>query len=143
MPNEPRAILNGILWIPCTGAPWRDLPERYPPPCQNCHVWFQRWRKEGVFDAVLLALADNLRERGSLDLREAFIHGRDIRPGKKRGRAVGRTKRGKGARIMTVADAADFPPALHVASASDHEVILVEDPGKGICQRTPKALDRR
>ncbi len=99
MPNEPRAILNGILWIPCTGAPWRDLPERYPPPCQTCHVWFQRWRKEGVFDAVLLALADNLRERGSLDLREAFIHGRDIRPGKKRGRAVGRPKRGKGARL--------------------------------------------
>ena len=28
--NEPRAILNGILWILRTGAPWKDLPERYP-----------------------------------------------------------------------------------------------------------------
>ena len=35
----------------------------------------QRWRKEGVFDAVLLALADDLWERGKLDLREAFIRG--------------------------------------------------------------------
>ncbi|RRD66710.1 IS5/IS1182 family transposase, partial [Desulfovibrio sp. OH1186_COT-070] len=28
-----------------------------------------------MFDAVLLALADDLRERGKLDLREAFIDG--------------------------------------------------------------------
>ncbi|RRD66711.1 transposase, partial [Desulfovibrio sp. OH1186_COT-070] len=39
--NEPRAILNGILWILRTGAPWKDLPERYPP-YQTCHRWFQR-----------------------------------------------------------------------------------------------------
>src|SRR5215469_18828489 len=70
--NEPRAIMNGILWILRTGAPWKDLPERYPP-YQTCHRWFQRWRKEGVFDAVLLALAEDLRERGKLDLRETFI----------------------------------------------------------------------
>lgn len=70
--NEPRAILNGILWVLRTGAPWKDLPERYPP-YQTCHRGFQRWRKEGGFDAVLLALAGDLRERGKLDLREAFI----------------------------------------------------------------------
>ncbi len=74
MLNEPRAILNGILWVLRTGAPWKDLPERYPP-YQTCHRWFQRWRKEGVFDTVLLALADDLRERGKLNLREAFIDG--------------------------------------------------------------------
>ena len=70
--NEPRAILNGILWILRTGAPWKGLPERYPP-YQTCHRWFQRWRKESVFDGILLTLADDLRERGKLDLREAFI----------------------------------------------------------------------
>ena len=26
-----RAVLDGILWVLRTGAPWRDLPERYPP----------------------------------------------------------------------------------------------------------------
>ena len=72
--NEPRAILNGILWILRTGASCEDLPERYPP-CQICHRWFQRWRKEGASDAVLPALADDLRERGRLDLRETFIDG--------------------------------------------------------------------
>jgi transposase len=56
---------------------------RYPP-YQTCHRWFQRWRKEGVFNAVLLALADDLRERGELDLREAFIDG-TFAPAKKGG----------------------------------------------------------
>ncbi|WP_162540924.1 transposase, partial [Aeromonas caviae] len=25
--REPRQVLDGILWILHTGAPWRDLPE--------------------------------------------------------------------------------------------------------------------
>ena len=72
--SDPRAVLNGILWILRTGAHWKDLPGRYPP-YQTCHRWFQRWRKEGVFDSILLLLAEDLRERGKLDLREAFIDG--------------------------------------------------------------------
>ncbi|HVT48724.1 MAG TPA: transposase, partial [Vicinamibacterales bacterium] len=29
--QDPRAVLNGVLWILRTGAPWKDLPARYPP----------------------------------------------------------------------------------------------------------------
>jgi transposase len=39
---------------------------------------------------------------------------------------VGKTKRGKGTKIMAVADRAGLPVAIHVASASPHEVTLVE-----------------
>jgi hypothetical protein len=45
-----------------TGARWADLPRRYPPP-QTCHRRFQKWSREGVLDAVLRALADDLRAR--------------------------------------------------------------------------------
>ena len=72
--NDLRQILNGILWVLRTGAPWKDLPERYPP-YQTCHRWFQRWRKEGAFDGLLIVLAGDLKEHGGLDLREAFIDG--------------------------------------------------------------------
>jgi transposase len=72
--NDPRAILNGVLWILRTGAPWKDMPERYPP-YQTCHRWFQRWRKNGILDALLIVLAEDLRKRRKLDLREAFIDG--------------------------------------------------------------------
>ena len=29
-PIEPRAVIDGILWVLKTGARWRDLPEGYP-----------------------------------------------------------------------------------------------------------------
>ena len=28
--RDRRAVLNGILWVLRTGAPWADIPERYP-----------------------------------------------------------------------------------------------------------------
>ena len=35
-------MLNGLLWILRTGAPWADLPDRYPS-YQTCHRRFQQW----------------------------------------------------------------------------------------------------
>ena len=46
-----------------TGAPWADLPERYPP-YQTCHRRFQAWVKAGIMEAVLQALARDLQQRG-------------------------------------------------------------------------------
>lgn len=43
----------------------------------------------------------------------------------KRGFQVGKTKRGKGTKIMAVADGAGFPLAVYTDSASPHEVKLV------------------
>jgi transposase len=38
---------------------------------------------------------------------------------------VGKTKRGKGTKLMALADGSGLPLAVHVASASPHEVTLV------------------
>jgi transposase len=72
--RDPRDVLNGILWILRTGAPWKDLPERYPP-YQTCHRRFQRWIEEGVLGGVLEALAEDLEKRGQIDLSECYIDG--------------------------------------------------------------------
>ncbi len=69
-----RAVMNGILWILRTGARWQDLPDRYPS-YQTCHRRFQQWVAAGVFDHMLQAIADDLLERGQLDLSECFIDG--------------------------------------------------------------------
>ena len=37
--RDPRDVLNGVLWVMRTGAPWHDLPDRYPP-YQTCHRRF-------------------------------------------------------------------------------------------------------
>ena len=72
--RDPRDVLDGVLWVLRTGAPWADLPGRYPP-YQTCHRRFQSWVKSGVLQKVLRSLAEDLRDRGKIDLTEAFIDG--------------------------------------------------------------------
>ena len=54
------------------------------------------------------------------------LHRRHVRRCQKGGSKVGKTKRGKGTKLMAIADASGLPLAVHTASASPHEVTLVE-----------------
>ena len=72
--KDRRAVLDGILWVLRTGAPWADLPDRYPP-YQTCHRRFQQWVRSGVLKGIFDALALDLQALGRLDVREAFIDG--------------------------------------------------------------------
>ncbi len=45
--GDKRRTMNGILWVLRTGAPWRDLPERYGK-WNSAFVRFTRWSKLGV-----------------------------------------------------------------------------------------------
>src|SRR5919202_1946368 len=49
---EHRRVINGILWKLRTGAPWRDLPERYGP-WKTCYERLVRWRRDGTWDRLL------------------------------------------------------------------------------------------
>ena len=52
-PNlDHRTMLNGMLWILATGAPWRDLPDRYGP-WQTCHARLVRWLRDGTWERLL------------------------------------------------------------------------------------------
>jgi transposase len=51
------------LWIHRTGAPWRDLPERYGP-VGMVSSWFYRWRTGGIWQRVLSGLQAAADERG-------------------------------------------------------------------------------
>jgi transposase len=97
-PCDLRTIVNGILWILHTGAPWRDLPERYGP-CKTVFARFTRWRRDGTWNRVATALLDELDDKGLIDHNLWCIDGTVIRAsraaagaGKKGGRlkAAGR-----------------------------------------------------
>jgi transposase len=53
---DDRRILNGIFWVLRSGAPWRDLPEIHDPRTTCCNR-FVRWRKAGVWERIIDALA--------------------------------------------------------------------------------------
>jgi transposase len=72
--KNDRPILDGILWILRTGAPWKDLPDRYPP-YQTCHRRFAEWSKREIFAEILAVLAQDMEQRGKIKLEECFIDG--------------------------------------------------------------------
>lgn len=65
LPNKPRGVpgvddrrvLNGIFWVLRSGAPWRDLPERYEPHT-TCYNQFRRWTKACVWDRIMDAVTE-------------------------------------------------------------------------------------
>ena len=76
--KEHRKMLDGMLWIARTGAPWRDLPARYGP-WRTVASRFYRWRHAGVFARVLAALQSQADEQGKLDWEMHFVDGSVIR----------------------------------------------------------------
>ncbi len=50
--TDHRKVISGIFWKVRTGAPWRDLPERYGP-WQTCYDRFVRWRRDGTWERLL------------------------------------------------------------------------------------------
>ncbi len=71
-------MLDGIFWILHTGAPWRDLPERFGP-WQTVYDHFSRWRKAGVFAAVVEALQVKLDKDGRIDWDLWCVDGAHVR----------------------------------------------------------------
>ena len=93
-PNHShRTILNGILWVLRTGAPWRDLPERYGA-VGTVSSRFYRWCAAGIWDQMLAALQSQAEERGEVDWSLHFVDGTIVRAhqhaaGARRAGAVG------------------------------------------------------
>lgn len=78
-PNQDhRTVLNGILWILRTGAPWRDLPERYGK-WQTVASRFYRWQKAGIWQAVFAQLQQHSALAGRLDWEVHYVDGTIVR----------------------------------------------------------------
>jgi transposase len=76
--HNHRTILNGILWVLRTGAPWRDLPERYGP-VGTVSSRFYRWRAVGLWDRVLAVLQSQAEERNEVDWSLHFVDATIVR----------------------------------------------------------------
>src|SRR5690606_9528598 len=86
--KDHRTMINGILWILRTGAPWRDLPKEFGP-WKTVYERFRLWSRDGFWDTLLSDLKVKKKSKGKDQL--AFVlHRRDCNSGSQ---SVGR--RGK------------------------------------------------
>lgn len=54
---DNRLFIDAVLWIAKTGAPWRDLPERFGK-WNSAWRRFDRWARKGTWQRVFEALQD-------------------------------------------------------------------------------------
>jgi putative transposase len=67
-----------MFWILCSGAPWRDLPERYGPWKTVCNR-FDRWSKSGVINIIFNRLLSLPDADGPVDWSATALDGSNIR----------------------------------------------------------------
>ncbi|HDS0960209.1 MULTISPECIES: IS5 family transposase [Pseudomonas] len=113
-------MLDGVLWVLCSGAAWRDMPDRLGP-WSTVYQRFRGWRNQGTFDQMLNRLHLRLNEQGLIDLQTWMIDSTAVRAtrassgaGKKGAdepadHALGRSRGGLTTKIHMLCDANGTP----------------------------------
>jgi transposase len=69
--SDNREVLEGILWVLRTGAPWNDMPDDLPSD-STCWRRLQKWEEDGTWERVWRAFLNKLDRRGWLKWEETF-----------------------------------------------------------------------
>jgi transposase len=115
-PEDNRNVINGILWRLRTGAPWRDVPEKYGN-WNSIYRRFRRWRHlRHLGERSDRSRRDDGRER-ALQHRQHLGSRARLGSGRKRGihqRALGRSRGGFTSKVHCLGDARGRPIAFHL-----------------------------
>jgi transposase len=124
--------VSAILWVLRTGAPWRDLPERFGPWAT---AWsrFRRWSAAGIWARVLAALQRDADIAGTLNWDTHYVDGTVVRAHQHAGGAVGgqehealgRSRGGFSTKVHVRAEGGGKPLALVVSGGERHESLFV------------------
>jgi transposase len=150
LPNKPRGIprvddrrvLNGIFWVLRSGAPWRDLPDIYGPHT-TCYNRFVRWRRAGVWDRIMDALAaahDAAVQMIDTSVVRVHQHGACI--AENREQHMGRSRGGLTSKVHAVVDANGLHVRLGLTPGEAHDNRLCPVLLAGLRPQTMLLADR-
>jgi transposase len=122
-PRDHRRVLDAILWIARTGAPWRDLPAELGN-WNSVHRQFRRWAASGVWDVLLQALADAGGDADLLQMVDSTIiraHHCAAGGGAGRSQALGRSRGGFSTKVHLRAIAHGLPIGVALTPGEAHD----------------------
>lgn len=121
--KDNRLFVNAVLWIAKTGAPWRDLPERFGN-WNSVFQRFNRWCKAGVFQKIMETLQDP--DLGVLLLDSTMIRAHQHAAGAKgssaEAEALGRSRGGFSTKLHVACDGLGKPVKIILTPGQDHDV---------------------
>jgi transposase len=122
-----RLFVDAVIWNFRSGAPWRDLPERFGP-WKNIHTRFSRWAKTGVWEIFSRFWPMTPTTNTPWSTRPSS-EPTSAPPGpEKRGldQAIGRSRGGLTTKIYVVVDALGNPLALSLTGGQAHDITQAE-----------------
>jgi transposase len=123
-----RRVLNGIFWVLRSGAPWRDLPETYGPRT-TCYNRFVRWRRAGVWDRIMEAMASGHDAAVQMiDTSVVRVHQHGACIADNNHQDVGRSRGGLTSKLHAVVDANGLPVHLALTPGEAHESAVFGSP---------------
>lgn len=136
---DNRLFVNGVLWILRTGAPWRDLPERYGK-WNSVYQRFRRWAKAGVWEEVFERLrAEPDMEWVMLDssIVRAHQHSAGQKKKEKNGQPtpaalMGRSRGGASTKLHVLLDALGNPRKIILSAGQTHDIKVAPALVKGV-----------
>jgi transposase len=121
--EDNRLFVNAIMWIAKTGAPWRDLPERFGK-WNSVFQRFNRWCKNGVFQNIMEKLQDP--DLGVLLLDSTIVRAHQHAAGAEgscaKAEALGRSRGGFSTKIHVACDGLGKPVKIILTPGQDHDV---------------------
>ncbi|MBU9576804.1 IS5 family transposase [Burkholderia multivorans] len=111
--SDNRWFIEAVLWIGRTGCPWRDLPKAFGR-WHTVYMRFSRWRRKGVWERVIHAVADETEIKHVLiDSTIVRAHQHSSGAPKKNGpQALGRSRGGLTTKLHLAVDDAGRPLRL-------------------------------
>jgi len=121
--NDNRLFVNALRWIAKTGAPWRDLPERFGK-WNSVFQRFNRWCKSGVFQAIMEKLQDPDLELLLLDstIIRAHQHAAGAEGSSAEAEALGRSRGGFSTKIHVSCDGLGKPITILLTPGQNHDI---------------------
>jgi transposase len=121
--KDNRLFVNAVMWIAKTGAPWRDLPERFGN-WNSVFQRFNRWCKTGVFQTIMEHLQDP--DLGVLMLDSTVIrahqHAAGAEGSSAEAEALGRSRGGFSTKIHVACDGLGKPVKIILTPGQVHDV---------------------
>jgi transposase len=122
--KDDRLMLNCVLWIMKTGAPWRDLPPEFGP-WSTVYTRYAQWTKQGNRDEPLKELSADA-DGESIMIDASFVklhqHGAGVINGQFN-QEIGRSKGGLTTKVQLVVAGLCNPLRVHLTSGNSHDMV--------------------
>ena len=135
--KSKRTMFNGMLWINKTGAPWRDLPERFGP-WQTVYFHFRLWSKGGVLEGAFSSLTtDADMQDTSIDSTSSKVHqhaagARKDAENAETNQDIGFSRGGPNTKIHAIVDALGNPAKIGLSPGNVNDCTVAVEMLSGI-----------